>query len=146
LLRQKFGSIGQAKRDILVALACSHSAVSKLKINFSVEYTIDSIWATENGVPEDYKLFSHRSCLVLEWNEQARIFVPSRESTATSDQVDGFFNDDTERFLCRYTNELETLIQRGDEIHLKWIKAVLKQYPKISAHDHLQHLLGTPET
>jgi hypothetical protein len=65
---------------------------SKPEIILTAEYSAEPTWLDQHQVSGELSLFKYAARLILEWDRDARRFLPANESTATFDQVEGPFN------------------------------------------------------
>lgn len=114
---------------------------SRLDINLKAEYSADPTWAKRHEVDVDIPLFSYAIRLILDWDAEARVFVPSRESTATFDQVEGLFNDDTGAFLRRYLEEIIRLVDKGGKLQRDWVRELVANCPSSSERSRIETAL-----
>jgi len=88
-------------------------------------------------------LFSSTARLLLEWDAEARVFVPSTDSTATFEQVEGLFNDDTGTFLRRYVGEIVSLVHKGGSLQREWVKHLVVHSPPSPTRTRVKAALDT---
>lgn len=98
---------------------------SRLEISLSAEYSADPSWLYNHQISEDLPLFSFVAKLILEWDEDARIFLPSKGSTATFEQAEGLFNDDSNSFLSRFEDEIIDLIKNRGTLVREWVRDLI---------------------
>ena len=95
---------------------------SRIDVSLRADYSADPTWLFRHQIDVEIPLFSYDIRLALDWDSEARVFVPSRESTATFDQVEGLFNDDTDAFLRRYHDQIICIVKKGGELEREWVR------------------------
>jgi len=94
---------------------------ARFEVRFTVNYSADPSWSSQHDIEQDVPLFSHSANLVLEWHEDARLFVPSRESSTRVSDVESFFDDGLDEFVEHHEDELIGLVRNNNPLQRRWV-------------------------
>lgn len=96
---------------------------AKLDIALHVRYEADPSWLCRYTSPYDtLPLFTTTLNLNLRWAGDARLFVPTEESTASLNEGGEIFDEDEHGFLRRNVDRLVELAKTGSDFQRKWVR------------------------
>ncbi len=106
-----------------------------LTLRYRVDYEADPL--TDIEAP----LFSLERTVVLEWDDEAKLFVPSSSSTASAVEAAEWFDDDDGRFLERHLEQLRTIAEAGTSEQREWLRRFLLRCQEMPSTSTLRQLL-----